>query len=47
MVNYLPLSSRHMEVNVENIWKKNKMDKGLKINLPLGVGCWMTRRFLG
>jgi len=33
-INYLPLSRRHMEVNVGKKWKKNKMVKGLKINLP-------------
>jgi len=29
-----PLSSRHMEFNVVKIWRKNKMIKAIKINLP-------------
>jgi len=33
-----------MEVNVVKIWRKNKMIKGMKINLPLTGACWNFRR---
>jgi len=34
-----PLSTRNIEVNVGKIWMKNKMNKGMKISLPLRADC--------
>jgi len=36
-----------MEVNVEKIWMKNKMIKGMKFSLPLRAPCWIFRRDFG
>jgi len=36
-----------MEVHVGKIWKKNKMEKGLKINLLLEDQSWMLKRESG
>jgi len=33
-----------MEVNVEKIWMKNKMKKGVKFSLLLRAECWTFRR---
>jgi len=38
-----PLSNKQMKFNVRKIWRKIKMKKRLKINLPLDVSRWMFR----